>query len=107
MRKIVDELIFIGYNIKHIGTLMMAECIKIIMLSSNIEIINDLENNVYTIIAKKYKTNVKAVKGNLVNATNYMYDMNDSTRIKEYFGFYEDTKPTPKVVINTIVRKIY
>lgn len=106
MKKIIDELIFIGYNIKHIGTLMMAECIKIIISSPNIEIINDLENNVYTRIAENYNTNAKAVKANLVNATNYMYDMNDANRIKEYFGFYEDTKPTPKVVINTIIRKI-
>lgn len=106
MRKIIDELIFIGYNIKHIGTLMMAECIKIIISSPNIDIINDLENNVYSIIAEKYKTNIKAVKGNLVNATNYMYNMSDFSRIQEYFGFYEDTKPTPKVVINTVLRKI-
>lgn len=47
MRKIVDELIFIGYNIKHIGTLMMAECIKIIILSSNIEIINTIVRKLY------------------------------------------------------------
>lgn len=106
MRKIVDELIFIGYNIKHIGTLMMAECIKMIETSKSAEIINDLENNVYVRIAEKYNTNIKAVKANLVNATNYMYDISDSERIKEYFGFYEDTKPTPKVVINTIIRKL-
>lgn len=106
MKKILDELIFVGYSMKHIGTIMLAESISIVQHSKNLDIINDLENNVYSQIAEKYNTNIQVVKGNIVNATNYMYNETDVNKVKEYFTFYEDTKPTPKLVINTVLRKI-
>jgi len=45
------------------------------------------------------------MQGN-TRATECMYYECDSERLKRYFGFYDDKKPTAKTVIFTVLSKI-
>lgn len=62
---------------------------------------SNLENNVYTRVAKKYNSNKKTVKSNIVKATNNM----DNVKAKK-IGKIEVFKYTPKMVIYYVVDKI-
>ena len=67
----------------------------------------NLKKDVYPIIAKKYNTNIGIIKENIYKATDYM-DINcDMETKRKYFGFQEDTKPTVKIVIYSIINHIY
>ena len=58
-------------------------------------------------IAKKYNKTVNTVKGDIRSATNSMFYECDETRLKNYFNFYTVSKPKPKLVIYTVLNKLY
>lgn len=68
--------------------------------------INNLQKDIYPIIASIYNTSVHNVKCNINNATEAMYYKCDATVLKEYFKFFDDNKPTTKTVIYTVLNKI-
>jgi len=105
-RKIIDELVFIGYSLKHKGTYILAEAIYEVYNNKNQDILDNVEGNIYFKLAKKYNQKIGTIKSNIVKATNNMYLVTDVKRIKEYFGFCDDIKPTPKLIIATIINKI-
>lgn len=67
---------------------------------------SNIQRQLYPLVAKKYKTSILNVKNNNIKATNLMYLNCDITKLKNYFNFAYDYKPTPKIVIKTIVNKL-
>lgn len=106
-KKIISELIYIGYNPSHIGTQYIKECILEIYSSNNLELIQNLENYVYKKISCIHKKSFQNVKSNIIKATNFMYAESDMSLLKDYFHFNDNKrKPTPKMVISTILNKL-
>lgn len=107
LKKISSELIYIGYNPTHIGTQYIKECILEIYERNNPEVICHLENCIYRKIACTHNKSLKNIKTNIVKATNFMYAESDITLLQNYFHFSDNKrKPTPKIVISTILNKL-
>jgi len=67
--KIISEIKNIGYNFKYIGTIYIIESILYIYMSNNLELLDNLENNVYKYVAFKYQKSLNNIKTNIVKAT--------------------------------------
>ena len=104
--EILKELLSLGYNIKHNGTTYIMEIIYMLCIAQNYKMIDNLEKYLYSKIATKYSKNIKTIKSNIIKATDIMYAECAQEKIKDYFGFLYDFKPTPKIVIITIASKI-
>lgn len=105
-KKILKELLFLGYSLKNKGTYYMVEAIYEVYLIGENEALDNIEKNIYSKLAIKYNKSVENIKSNIIKATNNMYIMCNSERIKEYFLFFDDIKPTPKLIIATILNKV-
>lgn len=103
--KILNEINILGYNLSHIGTIYLKECIKIDYIKYKGEAEN-INKQIYPIVSKKYKKSNFLIKNSIIKATNYMYNECEIDKLIDYFQFESDHKPTPKMVIKTIVRKI-
>lgn len=104
-KKIISELKNIGYDMRYKGTLYLIEVIFQVYLNSEL-LIDNLQKDVYPILSKIYHKTINNIKCNINNATEAMYYNCDSKKLKEYFNFYDDVKPTTKTVIYTILNKI-
>ena len=105
MKKIYRELIALGYNIKHIGTSYLSDSIYLLYFTSKGKNMK-LEKDIYPIIAKNNNTTISTVKCDIIRATNQIEKVNGQRKTKEYFGHFIDKKISPKLVINTILRKL-
>lgn len=103
--KIANELKKIGYDINYKGTIYLIDAIFQMYLHKE-NLIDNLQRDIYPIISKKYNKTVHNIKCNITNATELMYYKCDINTLKEYFNFYDDTKPTTKTVIYTVLNKI-
>lgn len=65
-----------------------------------------LEKDIYPIIAKKNNTTINTVKCDIIRATNQVNNVANQRDTKEYFGYFLDEKIKPKLVMNTILKKI-
>ena len=107
VKKISSELLYIGYNPSHIETQYIKECILEIYGKRNSEYTQNLENYVYKRIAFLHDKSFQNIKSNIIKATNFMYAESDISMLKSYFHFNDDKrKPTPKIVISTILNKL-
>ena len=104
--RIYEELMKLNYNTKHSGTTYIRESIEFILTREDCSLIDNLEKNVYPHIAKMHKKSVGNIKNNIVKATNNMYFECNIDYLLNYFSFTDDMKPTPKIVISTILNKI-
>lgn len=106
-KKILSELIYIGYNLSHIGTKYIKDCILVIYESKNPSLANNLENYVYKKVACMHNVSFQKVKTNIAKATDFMYAECNMDLLKDYFHFNDvKKKPTPKKVISTILNKL-
>lgn len=106
-KRILSELVSIGYNPSHLGTLYIKDCILEIYESKDFSLINKLESYLYKRVACIYKKSTQNVKSNIMKATNFMYVESDMSFIRDYFHFNDNSrKPTPKIVISTILNKL-
>ncbi len=105
LKDILKELKYIGYNIEYVGTKYLAESILEIYFNKE-KMLDNLQKEIYPIVAMKYNKSVHNVKCNINRATECMYYDCDSERLKKYFGFYDDIKPTAKIVAFTVLNKI-
>ncbi|MFQ9263871.1 MAG: response regulator transcription factor [Clostridia bacterium] len=106
-KKISSELIYIGYNPSHLGTQYIKECILEIYEKNCSEYSQNLENYLYKQIAFSHGKSFQNVKSNIIKATNFMYAESDMSILKNYFHFNDNKrKPTPKIVISTILSKL-
>lgn len=107
LKKISLELLHIGYNLSHIGTQYIKECILEIYESKNFALTHKLETYVYKKIACMHNKPIQNIKSNIIKATNFMYAEANMNLLKEYFHFTDiKKKPTPKMVISTILNKL-
>lgn len=98
---IIDELIYLGYDLSLMGTSYLLESIYIIINKRIIDNIN-LKNEIYPIIARKYNTNVNNIKCSINYASTIMYFNCPKDKIENYFKIYNNTKPSSKKIINSI-----
>lgn len=104
-KKIIKELKYLGYNIEYVGTNYLAETILQMYINREL-MLENLQQEIYPLVSKVYNKSVHNIKCNINRATDCMYYECDSARLKEYFGFYDDTKPTAKTVMFTVLNKI-
>lgn len=103
--RIKEELKYIGYNFAHYGSRYLAESIAIIY--NNYDSSENLNKHVYPILAQRHHKSINTIKGDIRTATNSMYYDCDENRLKKYFNFYTISKPQPKLVIYTVLSKLY
>lgn len=103
--KIIKQLQYLNYNLAHKGTQYLIDAILIIYNKEDYEMFN-LEEDIYPIVARKYNQSMHNIKSNINKANDYMYKVCKKERVRKYFKFFDDTKPTVKNVIYTILNKI-
>ncbi len=104
-QKIIDELLFLGYDFSYKGTRYLVDVIEYIYMNQD-KNIDVLERCVYPEIAKGYGTSVHNIKCNINRATNEMYCEADFSKIEKYLKMEKDVKPKLKTIINIIINKI-
>lgn len=92
---ISSELLNMGDSIKYKGTQYILESIIYIYENNNLDLLDNLEQNVYKYISSKHNKSINNIKTNIIKATN--------EREKEKLSLY---RLTPKLSIMTILNKI-
>lgn len=104
---VYKELQKLKYNVKHKGTKYIFEAILYIINNNEYEnVLINLEKKVYPAIACKFNKTTENIKNNIVKATNNMYNECSIEYLMKYFDYECDKKPTPKMVITTIINKL-
>jgi len=104
-KRIIKELKYIGYNLEYVGTTYMIETILQMYIHREL-MLDNLQQDIYPIVSKIYNKSVHNIKCNINRATECMYYECDINRLKKYFSFYDDIKPTAKTVMYTVLNKI-
>jgi len=60
----------LGYNWKYKGTNYLLEAIIYIYKNNNLDLLDNLEKNVYKYISCRYNKSINNVKTNIIKATN-------------------------------------
>lgn len=102
--KILNELLFLNYNISLKGTKYLIDTIKYVY--DNRDSLDNLEKFVYPKVSQKYNEKLCNIKCRIGKATMLMYYNCEIEKLKKYFNLDFDIKPKIKTVIDTIVRKI-
>lgn len=102
---IIKELVDLGYDISHKGTMYLIESICMLIIRGD-SIAGNLNKKVYPTIAKKYNQSVNNIKSNVIRATEAMFYNCEERKFKEYFSYYDLRKPNIKTVISTVIAKI-
>lgn len=68
--------------------------------------VSKLERDIYPVLSKKYGESIHNIKCSINRATTSMYYECDVNKLKKYFYFRDDIKPSVKTIIDTIVNKI-
>lgn len=104
-KRIIEELKYIGYNIEYVGTNYLIDTILQMYLNRD-SMLDNLQKDIYPTISKIHNKPIHNIKCNINRATECMYYECDSERLKKYFGFCDDAKPTTKTVAFTVLNKI-
>lgn len=104
-KNIIKELEYLGFNFKYKGTHYLIDTILQVSLENSSSSAN-LQGQIYPIIAKNHKRTPQNIKNSIINATEYMYRECKAEKLRKYFSFSNDAKPSVKQVIFTIVNKI-
>lgn len=103
---IMNELLYLDYDISHKGTKYLIDAIDIIFIRGD-SLIENLSKYVYPIIAKRYNQSVNNIKCNIIRATEIMYYNCSEKKFLDYFLVSTLHKPNIKTVINIILSKIH
>lgn len=103
--QIRTELKYLGYSFKYSGSQYLTDAILQVYLNQDI-ISDNLQGCVYPIVSKIYSKSVQNIKNSILKATDHMYYDCDINRLKTYFGFNEDTRPSIKEVIFAVLSKV-
>lgn len=71
--EIINELSLLGFNFKYKGTQYILQSILFIYSENNLMLLNNLENNVYKVLACKEKTSLNNVKTSITKSANLAY----------------------------------
>lgn len=104
--EIKNELKYLGYNPKYCGTKYLFEVIYILLNNEQYNYNDNLEKDIYPIIAKKHGKSVNTIKCNIINATDMMVCECEENKLLEYLGYYDFSKPGPKKIIESIVLRL-
>lgn len=102
--KIINELQSIGFNLAHYGTHYLAEAILLIT-TFKYDAIN-LNKTIYPKLSTIYNKNINNIKTSIIIATNAAYENMDKYILKNYLRVPDTIKPTAKIIINSIVKKL-
>lgn len=91
----------IGFELKNKGDIFLLEAIKYIKVNKKITF--NLENEIYPIIALKFKTTKNAIKWNIIYSINSTFLYN-SKKMNNYLNI--NCKPTPKSLILKIIKNM-
>ncbi len=91
---IIKELERYNLSFKYSGTKYILDSVLYIYESNDLNLLDDLENNVYTVLAEKYRKKLGTIKTNVLKATSSANMVNENLYI------------TPKIVISHIVIKL-
>ena len=105
-RAIIKELEDIRYNLEYKGTNYLIDTILQVYQNRKLMLINNLQSDIYPIIANMYNKSINTIRCNIRHATDCMYYENKKKKLNEYFGLVDDEKPTTKDVIYTVLNKI-
>ncbi len=105
LNKINNELTSLHYNFSYNGTRYLAETIFELYKQQK-EFKDNLERDIYPIIARRHNKTVNTIHGNIKHATKYMYLDCQESIINQYFNYTYYTKPKLKEIIFTILNKI-
>ncbi len=103
--KIKEEIINLGFDMSLKGTHYLIECIYIVYVEDKIDCIN-LKEDIYPLLSKKYKKKTNNIKCDINYSITSMYNRCSVKRINKYFSFFDNNKPTTKLIIYTILNKI-
>ena len=103
-KKVIWELSNLGYNFKLKGTQYIVETIMYIYKKKNIDLLDNLEENVYKAIAIKNNKSLSNIKTNIIKSTKFVDTYQNKNILYKYFSL--DIKITTKLVISTILNKI-
>lgn len=102
--KIINELVTIGYNLSHNGTHYIAESVLLIAtLNYDGE---NLSRNIYPKVSQMYNKSLNNIKTNIITATDAAYKNIDKNVLKKYLRIPDNIKPTAKMVINAVLKKL-
>ena len=103
---IASELNYLGYNPNYIGTEYLIEAIFILYIKGAYSTDN-LEKNVYALIAKKYNKTISSVKFDITYATDIMFYDCEENKLLDYLKLGYLYKPGPKKVICAVLYRIH
>ena len=103
--KIIIELKKLNYNLSHIGTKYLIEVIFEIYIKKDY-LGDNLKNNIYSILAKRYNKSNNTIYGDIKQATISMYANCKEEIIEKYFDFEKCRKPKVSEVIFKVLNKI-
>lgn len=102
--KIINELQNVGYNLSHNGTHYIAESVLLIAKFKYDS--ENLSKTVYPKVSQIYNKSLNNIKTNIITATDAAYKNMNKDIIKKYLKIPDNIKPTAKMVINTISKKL-
>lgn len=102
---IINELLYLGYDISHKGTTYLISSIEYAIRSKEKEVHN-LRKDIYPVIAREYQESMHNIKCRIDKETREMYASCDIERLKGYFKYEDDYKPNVKEVINMVINKV-
>lgn len=108
--RIIETLESFNFDFKLIGTTYLLDSILYCYENKTDYIFENLEKNVYPIIAKNFNTSNNNVKQSIVRTVNNMYtNISPITHkyLSEYFKIDISEKATAKQLISTIVTRLY
>lgn len=85
---IINELLSIGFDFKYKGTKYLLETILYIYKNKRLELLENLEENVYKYVANINNKSILNVKTNIIRSTSNMYSYQDKKLIEKYFCPY-------------------
>jgi len=103
---IISELNDLKFNFTHLGSTYIMESIQILYYNNLENSPFNLEKDVYSIVASKHHQSVQNIKSNICKSSNHMYAECTQDYLKTYFSFPVDLKPTPKLIIRTVLSNV-
>lgn len=85
---IINELLSIGFDFKYKDTKYLLETILYIYKNKRLELLENLEENVYKYVANINNKSILNVKTNIIRSTSNMYSYQDKKLIEKYFCPY-------------------
>lgn len=67
--EVIERLKGMGLSLKHKGTRYLIDCAMYVYGNNNLDIIDNLEKNIYKFVAHQHKTSADNIKSNIVKAT--------------------------------------